>query len=146
MAVVNGKDLMVFEKGDSGYSSIAHSTNHTVNLTSEEIDVSDKDSGDYKDIIIGAKSWDIQADHVYDDTEAGALIDAWQSGKELDLVFGMKNESSGAVPEGGWTPRAGGYEGKAVITSLTINAPSGDKATYSVTFKGRGQLKKRGSV
>ena len=143
MAVIKGKELMVFKKTDTTYKSIAHATNHTLNLSSEEVDVSDKDSGDYGSTIPGMKSWDIQAEHVYDDTEADGLIDAWQSGEELDLVWGMKNEDAASVPVGGWTPKTGGYEGEAIITSLTINAPSGDKASYTVTFKGKGEFKKR---
>lgn len=59
----------------------------------------------------------------------------------IDAVFAPKSEATTDVPEGGWTS-SGGYKGKAVITSLSLNAPNGDYATYTAQFQGVGALTK----
>lgn len=44
------------------------------------------------------------------------------------------------MPADGWSLPAKPYKGKAVITSLELNAPDGDKATFSVSLDGTGAL------
>ena len=62
----------------------------------------------------------------------------------IDAVFGLKKETTTDVPVAGWTANTTGvYEGKVVITSLSLNAPNGEYATYSVQFTGVGELKKK---
>ena len=47
------------------------------------------------------------------------------------------------VPETGWLPMTTGqYKGKVVITSLELNAPNGDNATFTASFEGVGALTK----
>ena len=59
-------------------------------------------------------------------------------------MFGLKKETTTDVPVAGWTAATTGvYTGKVVITSLSLNAPNGEYATYSVQFTGVGELKKR---
>lgn len=70
----------------------------------------------------------------------------WSDGTEIDVVFNLEaNYASKAdeVPVGGWTPlTTGQYKGKVIITSLEVNAPDGDNATYTATFEGVGALTK----
>ena len=137
---------MVFKKTGSAYVSLAHASNHTLNLSRNELDVSDKDSGEYGDTELGQISWDIQSENTVVIEDYESMVDAFLAGEKLDLVFGLKKEETQEAPDSGWTPAEGGYEGKAVITSITANAPNTDKATYNVTFKGKGPLTKRTSA
>ena len=62
----------------------------------------------------------------------------------IDAVFGLKSETATDVPSEGWTAATTGtYTGKVVITSLSLNAPNGEYATYSAQFTGVGELKKK---
>lgn len=137
---------MVFKKTGDAYVSLAHASNHTLNLSRNELDVSDKDSGEFGDTELGQISWDIQSENTVVMEDYESLLDAFLAGDELDLVFGLKKEEAKEAPAKGWTPAEGGYEGKAVITSITATAPYADKATYNVTFKGKGPLTKRTSA
>lgn len=137
---------MVFKKDGAGYKSMAHASNHTLNLSRSELDVSDKDSGEFGDTELGQISWDIQSENTVVMEDHGVMMDAFLAGEVLDLIFGLKQETQQEAPAGGWTPAAGGYEGKAVITNLTVNASATDKATCNVTFKGKGPLTKRTSA
>jgi len=47
------------------------------------------------------------------------------------------------VPTGGWTPKAlNGRKGKVIITSIEVNAPNGENATFTAQFTGVGELTK----
>ena len=145
MSVVRGRDLMLFKKDQSTYKALGAATTHTMNLSREELDVSNKDTGEYGDTELGQISWDIQADSMMVMVDYESLVDAFLEGEVLDVAFAVTAEAGdkGGKPEAGWTIGAGGYEGKVVITSITANAAHNDKATYSATFKGQGPLKKR---
>lgn len=136
---------MLFVKGSSSgsYKSLAYATSHTLSLSTSEIEVSDKDTGEYGSSEPGQKSWEIQSENTYSQVDADRLIEAWQKGEQIDCVWNTKSETDATAPVSGWTPAAGGYEGKAIITSLSVNAPSGDKASYSLTLKGIGEFTKR---
>jgi len=51
------------------------------------------------------------------------------------------------VPTDGWTAvSAGTKTGKVIITSLEVNAPNGDNATFTCNFEGVGALVKDGTT
>ena len=66
MSVVRGRDLMLFRRtGESPsytYEALGAATTHTMNLSREELDTSNKDTGEFGDTELGQISWDIQAD------------------------------------------------------------------------------------
>ncbi len=76
-----------------------------------------------------------------DDEYILALIDiAEDAVSSLEKEYAAKKDE---VPEGGWTPvTTGQYKGKVVITSLELNAPNGDNATFTASFEGVGALTK----
>ena len=70
----------------------------------------------------------------------------------IDVRFALEGDSTdyGAnkldtVPAGGWKPATKYYEGKALITALTKNAPNGDKASFTCDLTGIGALTSSGS-
>ena len=140
---VKGRDLMLFVTLASVVKSLAYATNHTLSLSTSEVDVSDKDTGEYSDSEPGQKTWEITSENTYTTESFDALFDAWANNTPVKCVWNTKKETGSTVPEGGWTPGTGGYEGTAIITSLSANAPVNDKTSYSVTLKGKGAITKR---
>ena len=151
MSVVRGRDLMLFRRTGSSpsytYEALGAATTHTMNLSREELDTSNKDTGEFGDTELGQISWDIQADSMMIETDYDSLVDSFLSGEVLHVAFAITAEAGNKTgkPEGGWTIGTGGYEGDVCITSITANAAHNDKATYSATFKGKGPLTKRTS-
>lgn len=147
MPAINGKDIMLFFKLNGTIKSIAMSTSHTLNLTSDEEEVSSKDSGIWGDQEVTKLRWAATSDNFVDgidtDDAYGLLFEAWRTRQKIDVVLSIPtNITDGAVPEGGWLPPSvgGGYKGKATIASLNMTAPNGQKATYQLSLTGAGEL------
>lgn len=145
MAKVEGGDLMLFYDG----KSIAYATNHTLSISGETQDTSNKDEGGggWASEEVSILSWTVSSDNLYSEDGEGNnfedLFDLMVAKQPITAVFAKKAESAVDVPTGGWTPKSNsGYTGQVVITSLELNAPNGEKATYTVQFNGVGALTK----
>ena len=151
--VIKGKKLMVFIKKDNEYKSIALSTNHTLTLSASTSDlaVRSKDQAKGKswtDSEINEMSWSVSSESLVGTNEGqswGDIMDLYLKGEKVELVF--DGVTSDGAPVGGYSPAASGddfqgLKGQALITSLTVNAPLEDNATYTVEFTGTGQLEK----
>lgn len=150
--IIEGGDLMVFVGG----KSIAFSTNHTLSLTAETSDTSHKDvKGSWKTSTVKMFSWEVTSENLYADEGAGYTYDdlfgMMVAKTEVVITFGNNTgtltQESGSA-EGGWANDASKnyYCGKALITSLEVNAQNGDNATFTVTFTGQGELKQNAAV
>lgn len=160
---VKGGDLMVFiNMGTSeapDYRSIAYATSHTLELTAEFGENSTKDSkfGEWSTGEIESFSWTVTSENLVADQsyDRGAtysdLYKLMVNREEVDLIFGMDADAYNGdadvdfvyhVGAKGWTNNDENYiKGKAYITSLSLNAPSGiENATLSVNFQGNGRL------
>lgn len=145
--IVPGDSLMVFKGG----ASIAYATAHTLSLSAETASVNSKDHGNWSGNEVNKRSWEITSENLYTDEEFETLFDAWSAGTKLTLVWCKKAEADSVIVADGdaanYTPdnaTAGKkyYTGSAYITSLTANANTGEKATFSVTFTGTGAFTK----
>ncbi len=153
--IQKGDDLMVFIETTSGNDtvtkSIAYATAHTLTLTAETASVNSKDHGIWTGNEVNKRSWEITSENLYTDEDYSTLFDAWAGGTKLSLVWAKKAEADSVVVADGdaanYTAKQTGngttyWSGKAYITSLTANANSGEKATFSVTFTGTGAFTK----
>lgn len=162
--IIKGDDLMLFVKVNNTYKSIAYATSHTLTLTAETQDINSKDHGLYGATSVNKISWEIQSENLFTVEDYDTLFDLMIAREPIDVVFGKKNEADTVIVADGdaanYTPKAytaasgtegqPGYvpaythrkEGKAIITSLTENTPSGDNATFSVTLAGVGAIKR----
>lgn len=137
-----GKDFMCFIGG----KSIALATSCKLSMSAETIDTQSKDSGIWTEKNIKKLSWSGSSENVFsaDDNVNGydTLFDAMLKRQPVDIVFGVAgNADENEVPAAGWTlPTGMRYAGKVLITSLELNAPDGDKATFSANFEGTGPL------
>lgn len=152
MSIVKGKKLMLFiETSSNTYKSVGYATNHTLSTSASTIDVAHKDladagSGKWADEDIDTLSWTITTENFYAASADGVtfadLFGYYSAGTELNVKFAVAADSTSGVPTGGWVPPTTGYilSGKVVITSIDVNAPVSDNASFSVTLTGKGPL------
>ena len=145
--VINGSDLMLFLGG----TSIAFATNHKLSISAETVETSSKDSGGkWVTKAVRKLSWNMSTENLYSLEGAGKTYDdlfTMMTGRtEIDAIFTVEKDyatKADKVPEAGWIPMTTGqYKGKVVITSLELNAPNGDNATFTASFEGVGALTK----
>lgn len=141
--IVKGDQLMVFYDG----KSIAYATSHTLNLTGNTVSVANKDSGIFAGNAMTTVSWEVTSDNLFSDDAYSTLFDAMMARQALTIVLGYADDwSENGLPTEGtnWEKDATKkyYSGDAYITSLNMNAATGENATFSVTFSGAGALTK----
>lgn len=145
--VINGGDLMLFLGG----TSIAFSTSHKLSISAETVETSSKDNGGkWVAKAVRKLSWNMSTENLYSLDGAGKTYDdlfTMMTGRtEIDAIFTVEKDyatKADEVPAGGWVPMTTGqYKGKVVITSLELNAPNGDNATFTASFEGVGALTK----
>ena len=136
-----------------GGEALAYARNHTFTITGNTIDISSKDHGYWGASEVGNITWEVQTENLYTEDNYDTLFDAMVAKTPIDIVFSQAQNynENGLKAVGGsvdsWAASTtSGRKGKAVITSLTINANTGENATYSATFTGSGPLTKVSSV
>ena len=137
---VLGKDFMLFVGG----KALALATSCKLSISAETIDTQSKDSGIWTEKDIKKLSWNGSSENLFsaDDKVNGydVLLDLMLNRKPIEAKFGIPaNADSDEVPS------SASYSGNVLITNLELNAPDGDKATFSATFEGTGKLNPRAS-
>ena len=138
---------------DANGESIALATSHTLSISGDVAQINCKDCGIWSGGSVNQLSWSIDTDNLYSTVEFDRLFAMMTARTPVDVYFGLKAQTGtgdvdtdGAAPTTGtqkvWTKGTGTYKGKAVITSLNVNAPSGDNATFTASFTGVGALAK----
>lgn len=124
-----------------------YATSHTVTITGNTVDIATKDHGFWGASTVGTITWEVTAECLATTADYDALFDAMIRKTRLKAYFApVRNYSSnGLVRVGGdvsgWLPAAKGKEGYVCVTSLTVNANTGENSTYSITLTGQGALK-----
>lgn len=145
MSAIMGEAIQVFLSGQT----LACATSCKVNISSDDIDVSCKDSAGFNNTIQGKISWTVTSDNLFCVADYTKLVNAMLNKTVLDLTFAGVSNMSGAttpdadghvVPSGGWTSANDLYYGKVTVSSIELSADNGAVATYSVTFNGKGAL------
>ena len=152
--IIKGGKIMVFVNDEP----IAFATNHTLSLTRNTQEISSKDHGDATAILPTTQSWEVTSENLMSTAGYEQILSAYLNATAVTIYFGASNYSNTTSEKGivdvdsatNWTKEAWpssaissnslNLQGKAYITSLSVNAPSGDNATYSVTFTGSGQI------
>lgn len=138
--IILGTDLMLFK----GNVALAASTNCKLTLNANTLETSSKDSGKWVSNQAAKLSWSCSSDNLFTIADYATLMDACIAREEIDVQFSTvaNPDSETGVPTDGWKPKADGYKGKVIITSIDMNAPDGDNATYTVSMTGTGALTK----
>ena len=144
--IVKGSMLMLFV--DAAAAPIAFATSHSISFTTNTSEVSTKDHGASPAVIANSISWEITAENLYSDTGIDTLMTLMNSMQPVTVSFAKISATEEAWKPGivtgasatNWSASSSHViaSGKALITSLSVNAPAGDNATISATFTGNG--------
>lgn len=145
--IIKGDELMLFKDGQA----LAFATAHTLTVSGNTIDIGSKDHGFWGASEVGKITWELTTENLYTVEDYDMLFDAMFNKTELQIVFGyasnydvnglnLSGEQGDSRPDAWEQDLTHGYKGTAVITSLTANANTGENATFSATFTGKGAL------
>jgi len=140
--IIKGNQLQVFYSG----RTFGYATSHTLTITGNTTDIASKDHGEWGGSDISNLTWEVTGEYFYTDMDYDTLFDLMIFKRPVLIKVAKVNnyDDNGLLGLGGsqprWYPAAKGKSGYAVITSLTANANTGEKASYSITFTGNGPL------
>ncbi|WP_106831165.1 phage tail protein [Parabacteroides pacaensis] len=129
-----------------GELPIAFASSAALEITTEEIDVSNKMMGDWSASLPGKKSFTLSSESLLTRKEGqmsfDTLLDKQIAGDTLDFVFGEATVANKSNTGGEFTLDATkkNYKGTVMITSLSLKSDNGAIASCSVSFKGVGAL------
>jgi predicted secreted protein len=161
--------MMLFIKEANGtMKSIAFATSHTLTVSTDTQQTSTKDDGGkFQSSDYGIISWSASSENLCAYDGAGYnyqdLINLMLSQTKVDATFSIEGDSGTSYPYANkkdsvedttndvWTPadtgtigttanKSLGYTGTVLITSVEVNAPNGENATFSVQLQGDGPL------
>tara|TARA_R110001583_G_scaffold29380_3_gene102984 strand:+ start:3670 stop:4116 length:447 start_codon:yes stop_codon:yes gene_type:complete len=143
MAILNGTDIKVYASGTSVL--VAYAQSGTLNFSMSTRDITNKESGGFKEALEGLREWSVDLDGAYAWTDAAgsAITDG------MDDIFNQYLLNAGANTRESFTIRFGNadgttsniyYEGSAFLTSVSVSAGTEDTATYSMSFEGTAGL------
>jgi len=138
MAILNGTELKVYSSGTTNL--VAFAQNCTLNVNHSPREITNKESGGYKEILEGLRDFSIDIDGAYAWTNAGgsALTDGVDDVLETNVlnarqavtfIFGDTASTSDIS-----------YSGSGFITSVSLTGGTEDTATYSMSIEGTGVL------
>lgn len=138
--IVLGTELMLFKDG----KALAAATACKLTLNANTLETSSKDSGKWTSNQPAKLSWSCSSDNLFTIEDYEDLMDACIARTPIEVQFStvQNPDSDFGKPEDGWLSENNGYKGDAIITSIDMNAPDGDNATYSISMTGSGALKK----
>lgn len=158
--IFKGSALQLFINDSNGQNDdicIGFATSHTLSITTNTNELATKDHGDYPAVLPTTITWEVTAENVYATTSMAKLLGYVKNRTEIIIKFaevGNYSQKDGAysyyaVEPGvietsksstNWTIGKIIGQGKAFITSYSINAAAGDNASISCTFTGSGPL------
>ena len=155
--IFKGSALQLFiGDGVTSDTCIGFATSHSLSITLNTTELSTKDHGDYPAVLPTTITWEVTAENVYATTSMAKLIGYVKNKTKVTIKFaevGNYSQDGGSysyyATEPGiiendsktsWSIGKVIGQGKAYITSYSINAASGDNASISCTFTGCGPL------
>jgi TP901-1 family phage major tail protein len=112
------------------WTAVGGQRDATLKMTSEEIDVTSKDSSGWHEALPGIRTWSIEFESLLIEGDAGLI--------ELENAFLSKEQVMVQVA----TPAGNKYEGKATLSEFSYKMPYKGEATASGKVTGTGALMK----
>ena len=142
MAILNGTELKVYS-GHSGTNNlVAFAQNCTININMATREITNKESGGFKEVLESTRDYSIDVDGAY----------AWTNAAGADITDGIDDlvgtnliTNRTAVTFTFGDNQATDdvyYQGSGYITSVSISGGTEDTATYSLSIEGTGTLVK----
>ena len=135
----------------SGRTVIGYGTNVSLQIDSETLDTSSKFSCRWASAIGGKSNYTINSDSLYT-TNSGAcsfdqFVQMMVAGDQIEWYIGQESAFTGNCSENPHTLDTGAtyYNGKAIITSCSLEAGLDDSVSCSMTLTGAGEIQKNGA-
>ena len=138
MAILNGTELKVYSSGTTNL--VAFAQNCTLNVNHSPREITNKESGGFKEILEGLRDFSIDIDGAYAWTNAGGS--ALTNGVDDTLETNVLNARQAVTFIFGDTASTSdiSYSGSGFITSVSMTGSYEDTATYAMTIEGTGVL------
>lgn len=149
--LVHGDDLLLYLTSDK--KVLAYATSCSLEISSDSIDTSSKFSCKWQSNMGGKAGYTISADALYaTGTEDGisfdTLVEYMVAGNQIDWYMGEETVYTGSCEDNphalDTSTGATYYNGKAVVTSVSLNAGNNEIASCSITLTGAGEIQKNG--
>lgn len=147
--LIHGDNLLLYLT--SGKTVVAYSTSCSLQVDSDTIDTSSKFSCKWQSNMGGKAGYTISADALYTNNEDGVSFDdllAMQvSGEGVEWYMGQESAWTGTCETNPHTLDTAKtyYNGKAVVTSVSLEAGNNEIASCSITLTGQGEIQKNGA-
>ena len=135
-----------------GKTVIAYATSCSLQVDSETIDTSSKFSCKWASNLGGNASYTISADALYcqnigSGVSFDTLLKYMVSGEQVSWYMGEEMDHNGTCDTNPHTLDTGStyYNGRAVITSVSLEAGNNEIATCSITLTGAGEIQINGA-
>lgn len=135
----------------SGKTVVAYATSCSLQVDSETIDTSSKFSCKWQSNMGGKASYTISADALYcsnaDGISFDKLLEYMVQGEQIEWYMGEEAAHEGSCETNPHTLDTAKtyYNGKAVVTSVSLEAGNNEIATCSITLTGAGEIQKNGT-
>ena len=138
MAILNGTEIKVYSTGTTNL--VAFAQNCTLNVNHSPREITNKESGGYKEILEGLRDFSIDIDGAYAWTNAGGT--ALTDGVDDVLETNVLNARQAVTFIFGDTASTSdiSYSGSGFITSVSMTGGTEDSATFSLSIEGTGVL------
>lgn len=138
MPILNGTEIKVYSTGTTNL--VAFAQNCTLNVNHSPREITNKESGGYKEILEGLRDFSIDIDGAYAWTNAGGT--ALTDGVDDVLETNVLNARQAVTFIFGDTASTSdiSYSGSGFITSVSLTGGTEDTATYSLSIEGTGVL------
>lgn len=136
-------ELMLFV----GEDPIAFASSAGLEISTEELDISNKMMGDWAGSLAGKKSFTVSSESLLTRKEGAMsfdkLLEKQIAGEPLDFFFGSAKAEDKDNFGGTFSKDTAqkNYTGKVIITSLSLKSDNGQIVSCSASFKGVGALK-----
>ena len=138
MAILNGTELKVYSTGTTNL--VAFAQNCTLNVNHSPREITNKESGGFKEILEGLRDFSIDVDGAYAWTNAAGA--ALTNGIDDVLEANVLNARQAVTFIFGDTAATSdiSYSGSGYITSISMTGGTEDSATFSLSIEGTGVL------
>lgn len=148
--LINGDDLLLYLT--TGQTVVAYATSVSVQVDSETIDTSSKFSCRWASNIGGRASYTISADALYCDAAEGIsfdkLLEMMVEGEPVEWYIGEEQEHTGSCDTNPHTldTTKRYYNGRAIVTSVSLEAGNNEIASCSISMTGEGEIQMSGKA
>lgn len=138
----SGDEIMLFKEDNT---SFAWATSHSITFNLSTSEILTKDNPCYPIVYLSKVSNEITTENLYCE-DVATLFNYLITGEALTLRFGKRKNTNGLYPADGDIEHyvldgaTNYYQSRYILTNIEINAPTGERTTYSATFQSVGKI------